>query len=36
MGGGGGRSSQNCALTRSSEFWPQADVVFNQMENQKL
>ena len=36
MGGGGGGSSQNRALNRSSEFWPQADIVFNQMENQKL
>ena len=34
MGGGGVKS--NWALTRSSEFWPQADIVFNQMENQKL
>lgn len=39
MGGGegrGGGSSQNWALTRSSEFWPQADIVFDEMENQKL
>ena len=27
-GGGGGGSSKNWALNRSSEFWPQADIVF--------
>ena len=26
--GGGGVSSKNWALNRSSEFWPQADIVF--------